>query len=355
MATADSPTLSGVDYFDGRSAQTHAVAIRLTDGRLYIAGSGIDRSVPAGAVQWPERTRHGQRVAHLADGGSLHAPDSAAWDDWIQGSGRSEPVVVRLQQSWRWVGMSTIAFCTLLALLWLWGVPWAARVAVTAIPTRVDTAIGQALLESLDQKMLRPTTLPEAKQTRIRTAFSQALQALPSHLVPDHRLVFRSSRIGPNALALPGGTLVLTDQLVELVQGDDAVIVGVLAHELGHVRQRHGMRMVVQATVVGAIAVLVIGDFSTLLAGVPVLLSQAGYSRDAEREADAESVLVLKAARISPAVMVRFFEAVAAWRDPDRATTATGDDRALGLGISIASHPADEERIRFFRQAAAAP
>ena len=38
--------------------------------------------------------------------------------------------------------------------------------------------------------------------------------------MPAHRLEFRASRIGPNAFALPGGTIVLTDELVELVEGD---------------------------------------------------------------------------------------------------------------------------------------
>ncbi|HEV8313585.1 MAG TPA: M48 family metalloprotease, partial [Burkholderiaceae bacterium] len=70
--------------------------------------------------------------------------------------------------------------------------------------------------------------------------------------------------------------------------------------------------------------------------------------RDAEREADAEAVRVLRAAGISPLAMVRFFEAVAQRH-------GSGKDRERGwLGFAIASHPADAERIRFFRDAAAA-
>ena len=170
--------------------------------------------------------------------------------------------------------------------------------------------------------------------------------------MPAHRLVFRSSRIGPNAFALPGGTLVLTDALVELVQGDEAVIIGVLGHELGHVLHRHGLRLLVQAGVIAALSSVVLGDFSTLLAGAPVLLGQASYSRDAEREADAHAVTVLKAAGLSPAVMIGFFERVAARNVPAKQAPAGDKEPASGLGIAIASHPADEERIRFFREAA---
>ena len=87
--------------------------------------------------------------------------------------------------------------------------------------------------------------------------------------MPRHRLVFRKSRIGPNAFALPGGTMVMTDQLVELVDHDDAVLTGVLAHELGHLQARHGMRMLVQATAIGAVSSLVFGDFSALPPPLP--------------------------------------------------------------------------------------
>src|SRR3954471_11315790 len=109
VTPADAPMLEGVDYFDGRSAQAHPVALRLADGALHISGAGMDRSVPVNAVQWPERTRHGQRVAHLTEGGSLEAHDSQAWDDWLRRSGRQEAPVVRVQQSWRGAMLSVAA------------------------------------------------------------------------------------------------------------------------------------------------------------------------------------------------------------------------------------------------------
>jgi len=141
----------------------------------------------------------------------------------------------------------------------------------------------------------------------------------------------------------------------------------------------------VQAAAIGAVASIVLGDFSSLLAAAPVLLTEASYSRDAEREADTESVRVLRAGGYSPRVMVAFFERVAAWRERGSAAEGTdtepggsapaqapgptagtrprhGDGRKRGnggtadgggLGIAIASHPPDAERIRFFERAAA--
>lgn len=350
VAETPAPALEGVDYFDGASAQARRVAIRLVDRRLVIGGPGIERSVPVREVQWPERTRHGARVAHLAAGGSLHCADAAAWDRWAHASGRTESLVVKMQQSWRWVLASVFVLTALLAGLYLWGIPWAAQVAVLAIPARVDASLGEAALQAIDKELMRPSALSAAEQARIRAAFERALAALPPATVPDHRIAFRKSRIGPNAFALPGGTIVMTDQLVELVDADAAMLTGVLAHELGHLRHRHGMRMLVQATALGAVTSLVLGDFSALLAAAPVLLSEASYSRDAEREADAETLRVLRAAGIAPEVMVTFFEKIARWRRGEAASDRSAGPS--GLGIAIASHPADEERIRYFRQAA---
>jgi predicted Zn-dependent protease len=86
-----------------------------------------------------------------------------------------------------------------------------------------------------------------------------------------------------------------------------------------------------------------------VLAGVPALLGQMAYSRDAEREADAESVRLLRAAGLSPAVMVEFFERMQAWRDSDAGRKLGAD---IDVGIAFSSHPADAERIAFFRDAA---
>ena len=346
------PTLLTADYFDGRSARARVVQLSLAGGELQIRGEGVALRVPARQVEWPERMRHGARIARLPDGGSLQCSDVRAWDAWALAGGREESWVVQAQQSWRWVLASVLGLSVLLGSMYVWGVPWLARAAVAATPLRVDRAIGESALQSLDQQWLQPSKLPAEHQQRLRAALERATAAMPPGSVPAHRLEFRSGPIGPNAFALPGGTMVLTDALVELVQGDEAVIVGVLGHELGHVQQRHGVRLLVQAGAIAALAGVVLGDFSTLLAGAPVLLGQASYSRDAEREADAHAVTVLKAAGLSPAVMVTFFEKVASRGRSEKPEGSAMGGPGAGLGIAIASHPADEERIKFFRDAA---
>lgn len=366
MPPGQAPTLAAT-YFDGASARAHSVTLQIEGNELLITGEGLRRRVALRKVQWPERTRHGTRVAHFTEGGSVQCADAGAWDDWSRASGRGDSLVVTMQQSWRWVIASAAALVLLLVVIQQWGLPVAARAVVAVTPLSVDSSLGETSLEVIDEHLMRPSKLPLAEQTRLRDAFAKAVSAMPPGSVPAWQLVFRRSRIGPNAFALPGGTMVMTDELVELVGRDDKVITAVLAHELGHVRHRHGIRMLIQATALSGLAAIVVGDFSTVLAGVPVLLGQASYSRDAEREADQEAVLILKAAGISPAVMVTLFEKIAAQRNEAAGsgkagksgepveTGTPGDklpDTGSGLGIAFASHPADAERIRYFEEAA---
>ena len=107
--------------------------------------------------------------------------------------------------------------------------------------------------------------------------------------------------------------------------------------------------------------------FSTLLAGIPTLLGQASYSREAEKEADAFSVDLLRAAKISPTVMVALFEKLSENREKDK-NIATAKETGMQnekknsdnqgansswLGIAFSSHPANADRIAYFKQAAA--
>jgi predicted Zn-dependent protease len=68
------------------------------------------------------------------------------------------------------------------------------------------------------------------------------------------------------------------------------------------------------------------------------------YSRGFEREANTEAIRVLRASGLSPALMGTVFERLQAERDKRCADAS---------GIALSSHPADAERIRRFRNAAA--
>jgi Zn-dependent protease with chaperone function len=353
--------------------------------QLSIAGDQLLMSVADGpvlrlalrTVQWPERTRHGSRIAQLPAGASLQALDTVSWDAWVSGQIATDSLLVRAQQSWRGVALASILLVVALAGLYLWGLPVAARGVLTLVPQSVDQLIGEQVLATLEGDALRPSQLPLADQARIRAAFAALVARAYPDSPPQWRLEFRASPVAPeskdskpegsaqspeppkkppprrsalgvNAFALPGGTMVVTDELVKLVN-DDPVVLGVLAHEIGHVRHRHGMRQLIQISALGAIASAAFGDYASLLATLPVLAGGMAYSRNAEREADEEAIQVLQANGISPLVMVKFFTAV---RQEAQLAGDKGNPGDSLLGIAFSSHPQDTQRIQRFEKAA---
>ena len=334
-------------WYDGRSARGRPVQATVEGGTLWLLGDdGQRHGVALRQVQWPERTRHGQRVAQLAGGGSLAFADAAAFDAWWRAQGQRESWVVRAQQHWRATLAALAGLLLVGAAGYVWGVPWVAAGVVAATPAAVEAGIGDTALEQLRAGLFQPTRTPPEVQARWRGRLDAALQqAYPEGPAPWQLHFAGGGRLGANAVALPGGHIVVTDELLELLQGADDALLGVLAHEHGHVRRRHGLNAVVRFGIVSAATSVALGDFSAVIAGVPALLAHMGYSRDAEREADADAARVLRAAGRDPAAMVVLFERLAA-RDG-----GGGADRG-GLPIAFASHPADGERMRFFREAA---
>lgn len=337
----DQPAILPLDFFDGRSARPQPVQAWVEAGTLRLRNAeGQVLSYPLRRVRWPERQRHGQRQTQLPDGGVLSAADARAWDDWAKASGLSESTTVRWMQSWRLVATAMLLVVLALAAGWRWGIPMAAGTVVALLPAEVEQQIGTQAMQSFDARWLKPSALTPARQRVITADFAALLQA-GGRPTPAYQLHFRAAdkALGPNALALPGGHIVLTDALADLLADRPDALAGVLAHELGHVQQRHGLRMVVQAGLLASMAGLVVGDFSAVLVGIPTVLGQQAYSREFEREADAYARDTLRAGARSPTAMLVFFERIETYQQ-GRSGTA--------LPIALASHPATDERKRFF-------
>ncbi len=290
------------------------------------------------------------RIAYLPGGGHVQCEDASAWDTWARNEGLGEPWVVKMQQSWRWVLGSVAVLATLAVAMQLWGLPLLVRAVVATAPPGIEQSLGDSTLAAMDQTLMHPSKLPAAEQARITEAFAQAVAHQDAGGMRPWKLVFRQSDLGPNALTLPGGTIIMTDEMVQLVNADTQVLTAVLAHELGHVQHRDGLRMLVQATVLGTLGAVVLGDFSTLMAAVPALLGQAHYSREVEHEADVHAVKILKDAGLSPLHMVALFDALE--RERQKKAHARLENDTSWMGIAFASHPSDAERIDYFWAAA---
>lgn len=344
-------------WFDGRSPKPHAASLRIEHGELLVQIDAQDvRHYPVRGVRWPERRTHGQRQAELPDGSLLQHADAAEWDAWVQAHGLKDGAVVGWMQSWRTTLIALLGTVVVLAIAWQWGVPWLSQTLAHRMPVAIETHIGEQSLKQLEHMFLRPSQLPQAQQDDLHRRFQALVDRVDSDGAksPWALSFYASPSLGPNAFALPGGQIVMTDELVKLLHDQPDALVGVFAHELGHVHHRDGLDMVIRASLISALVGLVLGDAGSFIASVPATLAAQAYSRSTERRADAFAARVLDQGALSPAVMVVFFErlrrASSGEQGKDDADDAEEDAEGASLPISIASHPADEERIRFFRE-----
>lgn len=381
-----------LDLYNGQSARAQPVLLQIDEHSAQILhGQTADLllKIPLDKInkqlQWPEATQRGARIITFTDkapedwqDAQLHLPQgasSAAFDAWgrqhlPKGSG-AHSLVDRAQQSWRGVAAAFVLLVAVLAGMYTWGLPVAARGITAFVPQTIDESIGRNALAQIDGRWMKPSTLPLEDQKRIRERFLQGVKKQYPTNTPQITLEFRASEIGPNAFALPGGFMVMTDELVQMVK-DDEVVLGVLGHELGHITRRHGMRQLVQVGVMQGVLSIAFGDYGSLITAAPLILGSMAYSRAHEREADDESIVYMRAAGISPLVMVKFFQAARNYKPPKKdkdgkdvppsaEPSATAENKAepktkktpLGFSI-ISSHPLDEERMDKFRKAAGA-
>ena len=198
--------------------------------------------------------------------------------------------------------------------------------------------IGEHALQHLSGKFT-PSELPQAQQDAIQDRFAALTSELEGPEAKDLELLIRKSTIGPNAIALPGNYIVLTDELVTLVDGDLDAISGVLGHEVGHLHHKHGLRSVAQAAALTVLGSALIGDYSSVLALVPTALGHLNYSRRFESEADVYARTMLCTNGIDPAKTSLFF---------DRAGKLKGNLESVLPGY-LQSHPASAERADYFR------
>ena len=122
-----------------------------------------------------------------------------------------------------------------------------------------------------------------------------------------------------NAFALPGGFIGVHTGLIAAAQAESE-LAGVIAHEIGHVTQRHIARMIATERVSSAwqIAALVLAALAArsapqaaagmvALGGSLQTQQMLGFSRDAEREADRVGIDMLRQAGFDASGMVAFF------------------------------------------------
>jgi len=145
--------------------------------------------------------------------------------------------------------------------------------------------------------------------TRYINTLGQALTRasdLPETFNGYHFLILDSDQI--NAFAAPSGYIFITRGMLRCCRSEDA-IAAVLAHEIGHIQGRHGLQAIKKQRVTQALSVLALEGakhlggqelaqltttFEGAIGDITLTLTNSGYSRAFESQADSGAVTILR-------------------------------------------------------------
>jgi predicted Zn-dependent protease len=277
------------------------------------------------------------RLLTLPDGAQIETDQREAVAALFPTRNRIDATAFRLESSWP-AALSAIP--VIAGVAWLLVavlMPRAADPVARMVSPTVELAMGEQALATLDHTVLKPSQLDPDTQDEVERQFRQFVAGEPHE--QDYELVFRSGAMGPNAFALPGGIIVVTDDMVKLA-ANEGELMAVLAHEIGHARGRHALRLVLQDSGVAVLVTALAGDavsMTFLAAALPTALLQSHYSRQFEAEADDYAFAHLKrhgySAQLFADMMRRLQQA------------SKSSDQEGGVLQYFSTHPLTQERI----------
>jgi Zn-dependent protease with chaperone function len=354
-------------WFNGRHSRAREVLIVLEAGprgpalHLHVVdlAHAASRRFEYDEVEWPPLWSAGRAperiTVALRDHGSVEIDQPLAWQEALAAAGARPGLAQRMQTRWPvLLGVLLVAVAGLLAF-YRWGTPWAAAQLSRHVPLEWELSLSQQAMAQVDQAWLKPSQLPPERQQELRTQFTELLTRLEPSLkrypayAPRYELHFRRG-MGPNAFALPGGTLVMTDELVEAAAkqglGDDALL-GVLAHEIGHVEHRHGTRLIVEQGVLNVGLGLALGDVSSLVSMTSTVLTGLAYRRQHESESDCFALALMARAQRPTAPMADLLLGMSRRGKETAEPAAKAGGSTMGDWFS--THPATPERAELLK------
>jgi len=328
--------------FDGHRSAPIPAALQVDDAGLVSCSAWPDRlPLTLAELDITERVGDIPRIVRFPDGAQFETEDNDGMDAVLARfrQARGSRLMHRLESRLRFAAIAVAVMVVTSVAFMRWGLPYFAEVAAYSVSAQTAASLDQGTLEALDQGFLAPSKLDAATQNRLRARFDAMAAEEESGF--RYQLHFRAGGpVGANALALPSGSVVMTDELVKLAGHDDE-LVAVLAHEIGHVVHRHALRRLFQSSAVALIGTLLTGDVSgpaTIVVALPTILVEMQYSQAFERDADAYALDWLRRHRIDPShfkhIMLRLEK-----------ETGGGD-----LPSFFSTHPATQERVKLFER-----
>ena len=336
------------EYFEALSSRGRKASLKPEGDHLSVYAGG-DRI--AGDLRL--ESMQDNRVLHFECGRQFIADEVLGREFRLRHLGKTERFIRWLEQfSLRRALLLVVLVVSALALYRVL-LSTAGGLIVAGLPHSLEREIGENTYLAMKRTVFEETELPES----VRSRLVGGAWALSGHMdLPDvPEIHFHSSGFfGPNALAFPGGPIVVTDELVNLLD-DDEEILAVIAHELAHVRERHSLRQIVDIVGMTAIAAILFGADESLIEEATAVLINARVlrnSRDYEKEADLIALEVIRDLGMDEMSLHSAISKLIGYscgRDPagaDLEECLEGDE----FPDWLSTHPAGAERLEYLSE-----
>lgn len=226
------------------------------------------------------------------------------------------------------------------------GLPSMGAASASELSPMLERQLGDAIMA---QGRRDPTYINDPELRQYLTTMGRKLASFAPGAAP-HVEMFGVRDPEINAFAMPGGYIGVNTGLI-VSSASESELAAVLAHEIGHVAQRHIARgmtqqnqnsMVMLASLAGALLAALAGGGGNLAMGVAAfgqaaaINRQLGFSRDSEREADRTGLQMLAKAGYDPDGMAQMFS---------RLMNASRLNEGMGGGAWASTHPLSIDRM----------
>ena len=304
-------------FYDGKSANKYPVKLRLTAQQLVL-------NFPDGhQIQWPytslqlskTNSTGPVRLEHSTSNPDI-IPEALVIEnpDFLREAHRVAPGALGNvwnqphKRSFRYVLMilALVVLPPLIFAIWVYAIPAMTNAVADRIPTTWEEKLGQDYFQTLFKKSIKE---PDPQVRKALDAISKRLLTA----VPDQPYHFRI-HVHPskmvNAMALPGGTIVVFQGLINATETPEE-LAGVLAHEFQHVLKRHSTRNIIRSEAINLFGMIISGNsdsMTSVILQAGSVLEHLRYSRELETQADAEGMKMMLATHVDPRGMIRVFE-----------------------------------------------
>jgi len=323
-------------YYDGKISGSKSAKLVYRESGVELSAEDIHLIYAQDDLKLQPRLANIAARFEFSDGIVFEASDQPGLDDVYKKlhQGTFHKLVHKLENKINYIVPTFVVAVVMLWSLIQYGIPQFAKSVAYQIPIEYETRMGYETLSLIDKTVCEPSKLDRQLQSQLRQKMLNLYKPV------DHlRVEFRyCEAIGANALALPSGIIIFTDDMVSMSKHDHELL-GVFTHEVGHIEYRHTLRHVLQDSIAGLLIVMLTGDVgsaSSMAAALPAVLMQTKFSRDFEREADSYAAEFMQNNKMQPVHFANILE---------RLEEEYGEEGSTDSFLS--THPLTKERVSF--------